>query len=42
MSKPLPKMPKMRKIPQKSYAWAEDLLPDKYKIHAVYNMVKFC
>ena len=30
MSKPLPEMPKMRKIPKKSYAWAEDLLPDKY------------
>ena len=30
MSKPHPKMPKMRKIPKKSYAWAEDLLPDKY------------
>lgn len=30
MSKPHPKMPKMRKIPKKSYAWAEDLLSDKY------------
>ena len=30
MSKTIPKMPKMRKLPKKSYEWAEELLPGKY------------